>query len=145
MYLFHFQVSSLILKLVNQHTIRIMKCPKCDKTYKYPIHLENHLNKCQKQPQEKENQFKEMETIEDVLAKSKDEFVTPKPAKIARFAIEESSIQCHKCPKAFKDNDLLAQHIIFDHTSINCDLCEKEFSNFSSLKKHISDDHVKKV
>ena len=117
--------------------IKKFKCTQCDDAYSTQEFLELHIEESHSMKN------KELE-IEDALLKSKDEFVVPKPAKIARVTVEKLRLQCHKCPKTFTEKDLLAQHITFDHTKMSCNFCDKEFKNFSVLNKHISEDHLTK-
>ena len=90
-------------------------------------------------------------SIEDALAKSKNEFVEPKPAKIAKIdSIEvqkDNSIetkQCDFCPESFETQDNLTDHVISSHCKITCKVCDKEFPDSLALKKHFTDEHAVK-
>ena len=91
-----------------------------------------------------------IDTIEDALAISKEEFLGPKPAKIQKIDLVEvekevqimKRFQCQKCTRTFVNQDLFTNHIIFDHSGINCDVCQKHFVGVSALKKHFTDTHL---
>ena len=129
---------------------KILECEFCKKTFKLNGRLKIHLKskKCQKQNQKslKRNEPKIKDSVENAIDRSKDEFVKPKPAKIARVEVEKQTkkfnFQCHKCPKTFEVKDEITDHVTFEHSKIICDICGKLFDQISALKKHFSNDHL---
>ena len=129
---------------------KILECEFCKKTFKLNGRLKIHLKskKCQKQNQKslKRNEPKIKDSVENAIDRSKDEFVKPKPAKIARVEVEKQTkkfnFQCHKCPKNFEEKDAITDHVTSEHSKIICDVCGKLFDQISALKSHFSDDHL---
>ena len=125
-------------------------CQFCKKTFKLNGRLKIHLKskKCQKQNQKnpKRSEQNMEDSIENAVDLSKDEFVKPKPAKIARIEVQKQNnklnYQCHKCTKTFEEKDKITDHITFEHSKIICDVCGKLFEQISALKKHFSNDHL---
>ena len=107
----------------------------------------------------KVNQYKkksQTNTLEDVLAKSKDEFVTPKPAKMAKLERHP----CSKCTKVFHTNQYLSNHFALHHSKSNssetkisqndsieitfqCYKCPETFKDKESVGEHSIMKHSK--
>ena len=90
-------------------------------------------------------------SIDDALAKSKNEFVEPRPAKIAKINSIEvqkhnqiQTKQCDFCPESFETQENLTDHVISNHCKITCKVCDKEFPDSVALKKHFPDEHTVK-
>ena len=129
---------------------KFLECEFCKKTFKLNGKLKIHLksNKCQKQNQtsSKRTEPNMEDSIENAIDRSKDEFIKPKPAKIARVRVgneaKKLNYQCHKCTKTFEEKDGIIEHVTFQHSKINCDVCGKIFDESLALKKHYSDEHL---
>ena len=90
-------------------------------------------------------------SIEDALAKSKNEFVEPKPAKIAKIdsiEVQNDNLiqtkQCDFCPESFETQENLTDHVISSHCKITCKVCDEEFPQSLALKKHYTYEHAVK-
>ena len=55
-----------------------------------------------------------MKRMQVALTKSKNEFVEPKPDKIAKVEIGK----CHKCTKTFAEKEELSEHVTSEHSKI---------------------------
>ena len=86
-----------------------------------------------------------MKRMQDALAESKNEFVEPKPDKIARVEIgketKKLNYQCHKCTKTFAKKNEISDHVVSEHSKIICDICSKLFDHTLALKMHFSNEH----
>ena len=88
-------------------------------------------------------------SIEDAITKSKNEFVEPRPAKIAKIdsievqkEIRILAKQCDFCHEAFENQENLTDHVVSSHCKITCKVCNREYSHSLALRKHFTYVHA---
>ena len=140
-----------------------LTCKICKKSFKRHDFLRNHLRamECQNQSLleieeiviDEESAFEEnkIDSIEDALAKSQEEFLGSKPAKVPKLDLVQgekeiqiiASFQCRKCPAKFENQLSFSEHVISEHNKMSCNVCQVEFAGSSALKRHVSRNHLK--
>ena len=107
----------------------LLKCPQCDKTFRYKNNLHNHVY------------FHNNPPICDVCQKACKTYEKLKEHKIIHT--NEKPYKCDLCPKAFNNQGSRHRHKTNEHNAMKafCNVCSKVFKNTERLAYHKNVEH----